>query len=48
MEYKKVANLPRMLNTQQYMDVQEIAWNNAGYEGSNPYTIDKKDRSCRY
>lgn len=39
---QKVANLPRMLNTQQYMDVQEIAWNNAGYEGSNPYTIDKK------
>lgn len=39
---QKVANLPRMLNTQQYMDVQEISWNNAGYEGSNPYTIDKK------
>lgn len=39
---QKVANLPRMLNTQQYMDVQEIAWNNAGYEGSNSYTIDKK------
>lgn len=39
---QKVANLPRMLNTQHYMDVQEIAWNNAGYEGSNPYTIDKK------
>lgn len=39
---QKVANLPRMLNTQQYMDVQEIAWNNASYEGSNPYTIDKK------
>lgn len=39
---QKVANLPRMLNTQQYMDVQGIAWNNAGYEGSNPYTIDKK------
>lgn len=39
---QKVANLPRMLNTQQYMDVQEMAWNNAGYEGSNPYTIDKK------
>ena len=39
---QKVANLPKMLNTQQYMDVQEIAWNNAGYEGSNPYTIDKK------
>lgn len=39
---QKVANLLKMLNTQQYMDVQEIAWNNAGYEGSNPYTIDKK------
>lgn len=39
---QKVANLPKMLNTQQYMNVQEIAWNNAGYEGSNPYTIDKK------
>ena len=39
---QKVANLPRMLNTQQYMDVQEKAWNNAGYEVSNPNTIDKK------
>ena len=31
-------NLPDMLNSQQYMDVVEKAWNNAGYSGTNPYT----------
>lgn len=39
---QKAVNLPKMLNTQQYMDVLETAWNNAGYSGSNPYTVDKK------
>ncbi len=34
-------NLPKMLNADQYMDVVEKAWNNAGYGGTNPYTPDK-------
>jgi len=38
---QKVANLPHMLNAQQYMNVVEEAWNNAGYSGTNPYTADK-------
>lgn len=38
---QKAANLPKMLNTEQYMNVLETAWNNADYEGDNPYTIDK-------
>ncbi len=29
-----------MLNAQQYMQTVERAWNNAGYEGENPYTGD--------
>lgn len=36
-----VANLPQMLNSEQYMNVLEKAWNNAGYAGTNPYTADK-------
>ncbi len=36
-----VTNLPNMMNTQQYMNTLEEAWNNAGYSGSNPYTPDK-------
>ncbi len=35
-----VANLPNMLNAQQYMSTVEEAWNNAGYSGTNPYTQD--------
>lgn len=38
---QKAVNLPKMLNSKQYMDVLETAWNNAGYEGTNPYTGDK-------
>lgn len=34
-------NLPDMLNSEQYMNVVEKAWNNAGYSGTNPYTADK-------
>ncbi|MGQ1888845.1 TonB-dependent receptor [Thermophagus sp. OGC60D27] len=34
-------NLPDMLNAEQYMEVVEKAWNNAGYSGTNPYTADK-------
>ncbi|WP_217988378.1 SusC/RagA family TonB-linked outer membrane protein [Aliifodinibius salipaludis] len=36
-----VSNLPNMLNSQQYMNTVEEAWNNAGYSGTNPYTQDK-------
>ena len=42
--YRGVQNavhLPKMLNTDQYMNVVEKAWNNAGYGGTNPYTADK-------
>lgn len=38
---QQAVNLPEMLNTAQYMDVVEKAWNNAGYSGTNPYTADK-------
>lgn len=38
--FQKVTNLPNMLNAQQYMQTVEQAWNNAGYEGENPYTGD--------
>ncbi|NGM65765.1 SusC/RagA family TonB-linked outer membrane protein [Sphingobacterium sp. SGR-19] len=38
---QQVANLPQMLNTQQYLEVSEIAWNNSGKSGENPYTLDK-------
>lgn len=38
---QQVANLPKLLNTQQYLDVSETAWNNSGNNGENPYTIDK-------
>ncbi|KAA6325693.1 TonB-dependent receptor SusC [termite gut metagenome] len=34
-------NLPKMLNANQYMDVVEKSWNNAGRDGTNPYTADK-------
>lgn len=38
---QKVANLPTMLNTTQYMNKMEESWNNSGYSGTNPYTTDK-------
>jgi len=38
---QKAVNLPSMLNADQYMNVVEKAWNNAGYSGTNPYTPDK-------
>lgn len=38
---QKVANLPTMLNTTQYMNKMEESWNNSGYTGTNPYTADK-------
>jgi len=38
---QSVANLPKMLSADQYIAKLEEAWNNAGYEGINPYTADK-------
>jgi TonB-linked SusC/RagA family outer membrane protein len=38
---QKVANLPKMLNATQYMNKMEESWNNSGYSGTNPYTVDK-------
>ena len=32
-----VVNTPKMLNTKQYLEVLERAWDNAGYSGTNPY-----------
>ncbi|MBK5722139.1 TonB-dependent receptor [Dysgonomonas sp. Marseille-P4677] len=39
----KAVNTPKMLNTQQYLDVLERSWNNAGYSGTNPY-INERNR----
>ncbi|HVK49203.1 MAG TPA: SusC/RagA family TonB-linked outer membrane protein, partial [Pseudobacter sp.] len=38
---QQATNLPKMLNTQQYMDKMEETWNNSGNSGTNPYTADK-------
>ncbi len=38
---QNVADLPTMLNAEQYMDITEKAWNNSGRTGTNPYTADK-------
>jgi len=38
---QKVTNLPTMLNTTQYLNKLEEAWNNAGYTAANPYTTEK-------
>tara|TARA_R110002096_G_scaffold103510_1_gene227861 strand:- start:22519 stop:25572 length:3054 start_codon:yes stop_codon:yes gene_type:complete len=35
------ANLPNMLNAEQYMNTVEKAWNNSDRSGTNPYTADK-------
>ncbi len=38
---QKVANLPTLLNSTQYMNKIEESWNNSGYSGTNPYTAEK-------
>lgn len=38
---QRVSRLPKMLNTTQYMNKMEESWNNSGYSGTNPYTLDK-------
>ncbi len=38
---QNATNLPKMLNSEQYMNTVEKAWSNAGYGGTNPYTADK-------
>src|SRR5688572_14599983 len=38
---QQATNLPDMLNASQYMDKVEEAWNNSGFTGTNPYTLDK-------
>ena len=38
---QRVANLPTMLNAEQYLSTVERAWSNAGYPGTNPYTEDR-------
>ncbi|MRG47851.1 SusC/RagA family TonB-linked outer membrane protein [Chitinophaga sp. SYP-B3965] len=38
---QKVANLPKMLNREQYMSKMEESWNNSDFGGTNPYTPDK-------
>lgn len=37
----KVANLPNMLNADQYINTLEKAWNNSDRTGENPYTADR-------
>ncbi|MDT0685921.1 SusC/RagA family TonB-linked outer membrane protein [Autumnicola psychrophila] len=37
---QKAANLPNMLNAEQYLNTVTTAWNNAGYAGNNPYLAD--------
>jgi TonB-linked SusC/RagA family outer membrane protein len=38
---QRATHLPTMLNSTQYMNKMEEAWNNSGYTGTNPYTVDK-------
>jgi len=38
---QRATNLPTMLNSTQYMNKVEEAWNNSGFTGTNPYTADK-------
>ncbi len=38
---QRATNLPTMLNGTQYMNKMEEAWNNSGFTGTNPYTVDK-------
>lgn len=37
---QQVTNLPNMLNAEQYMQTVATAWENAGYDGENPYLAD--------
>jgi TonB-linked SusC/RagA family outer membrane protein len=39
--FQRATNLPTMLNSTQYMNKMEEAWNNSGFAGTNPYTLDK-------
>ena len=39
---QKAANLPTLMNSNQYLDRQEAAWNNSGYTDPNPYTALKQ------
>lgn len=38
---QRATNLPTMLDASQYMNKVEEAWNNSGFTGTNPYTVDK-------
>lgn len=38
---QKVANLPKMMNSEQYLNKVEEAWNNSNSSGTNPYTAQK-------
>lgn len=38
---QQATNLPTLLNTEQYLNTLETAWNNSGITGENPYTLDK-------
>src|SRR5690606_23031089 len=38
---QQVTNLPTLLNTTQYLNTLEQAWNSSGYSGTNPYTAEK-------
>ena len=38
---QRATHLPTMLNATQYMNKMEEAWNNSGFTGTNPYTVDK-------
>jgi TonB-linked SusC/RagA family outer membrane protein len=38
---QRATNLPTMLNSTQYMNKMEEAWNNSGFTGTNPYTAAK-------
>ena len=44
---QRVANLPNMLNAEQYLNTVERAWNNAGYSGTNPYAEDQNRSGLR-
>lgn len=38
---QQATNLPTLLNSEQYLNTLEKAWNNSGNTGNNPYTADK-------
>ena len=38
---QRATHLPTLLNATQYMNKMEEAWNNSGFTGTNPYTVDK-------